>query len=178
MTGGVSIMIHTRHPWLIKNVLWLIPEMPPVPVPGRVIKPSLAPGIIASIKLALTVNCLIADTRNVIYSWVCGIIPHPSDSHISPAAFFCQMWSALKSPSATNIHLYSHLSNYPVKYIFFLKKTLWYVPSRILSPIFWNIDARPWTCQTINCKLTRLNFMNHLRTASIASPLQFLHPLP
>ena len=55
--------------------------------PGH--KLSVAPGIIASIKLALTVNCSIADGRNVIYSWVCEIIPHPSDSHISPAAFFC-----------------------------------------------------------------------------------------
>ena len=39
--------------------------------PGH--KPSPAPGIIASIELALTINHSIADTRNIIYSWVCGI---------------------------------------------------------------------------------------------------------
>ena len=59
----------------------------------------------------------------------------------------------------------------PSQIYLFSKKNQWYVPGRILSPILQNIDAGLWTCWTINCKLTRLNFMNHLRTASIAGPL-------
>ena len=88
-TASISGMILTWHPWLSQQKYCFTETGNSTRIctrPG--LQPCPAPGIIASMKLVLTVNRLIANARDVIYSLLCGIIPHPSDSHMSPAGFF------------------------------------------------------------------------------------------
>jgi len=63
---------------------------------------------LADQRLLTPVN--MAAWRNCSYSARFRAIPAPSHSHISVLEFFCQTWSALKLPSAMNMHLKTNLS--------------------------------------------------------------------